>query len=69
MHIDLVGSGSDEDNALFFRYYASDEEREYCMREFPDETLPSHERPQHNRDRLLPTAKDCGSRRFIGGKP
>lgn len=34
-HIDLVGSGSDEDNALFFRYYASDEEREHWMREFP----------------------------------
>jgi hypothetical protein len=58
MHIDLVGSGSDEDNAVFFRYYASDEEREHWMREFPDETLPPRERPPHDRDRLLPTSED-----------
>lgn len=56
-HIDLVGSGSDEDNALFFRYYASDEEREYWMREFPGETLPPRVCPPHDRDRLLPTAE------------
>jgi hypothetical protein len=69
-HIDLVGSGSDEDNVLFFRYYASDEEREHWMREFPDETLPPRERPPHDRDRLLPTAEDLGgSWLFIGGKP
>jgi hypothetical protein len=57
-HIDLVSSGSDEDNALFFRYYASGEERECWMREFPGETLPPRERPPHDRDRLLPTAED-----------
>ena len=57
MHIDLLGSGSDEDNALFFRYYASDEERELWMHAFPDETLPPRERPPHDRDRLLPTAE------------
>jgi hypothetical protein len=58
MHVDVVGSGSDEDNALFFRYYASDEEREHWMREFPDETLPPRERPPHDRDRFLPTAEN-----------
>jgi hypothetical protein len=62
MHIDLVGSGSDEDNALFFRYYASDEEREWWMRGFPGEMLPPRERPPHDRDRLLPTAEDLRQR-------
>jgi hypothetical protein len=28
------------------------------MREFPGETLPPRERPPHDLDRLLPTAKD-----------
>ena len=58
MHVDLIGSGSDEDNALFLRYYASDEEREHWMRELPNATLPPRERPRHDRDRLLPTAED-----------
>jgi hypothetical protein len=58
MHIDLIGSGSDEDNAVFLRYYASDEERESWMRQFPGEALPPRERPPHDRDRLLPTAED-----------
>jgi hypothetical protein len=43
MHVDLVGSGSDEDNALFFRYYASEQERELWTRDFPDEALPPRE--------------------------
>lgn len=57
-HVDLIGSGSNEDNALFLRYYASDEEREHWMRAFPGETLPPRELPPHDRDRLLPTAED-----------
>lgn len=58
MHVDLLGGGSDEDNDLYLRYYASDEDREHWMREFPDDTLPPRERPPHDRDRLLPTAED-----------
>lgn len=68
-HIDLIGSGSDEDNALFFRYYASDEDREYWMREFPGETLPPRERPPYDRDRLLPTAENLRQQAIHRRKP
>ena len=59
-HIDLVSSGSDEDNALFFRYYASDEERELWMREFPDETLPPRERPPQTATGFCRRQRTCG---------
>jgi hypothetical protein len=56
MHVDLVGSGSDEDNSLFFRYSASEQERELWTRDFPDEALAPRERPPYDRDRLLPNS-------------
>jgi hypothetical protein len=68
MHVDLVGSGSDEDNALFFRYYASEEERELWTREFAEETLPPRELPPHDRDRFLPTSENLRGGRFIERK-
>ena len=54
MHIDLVSSGSDEDIAIYLRYYADEETRQHWAREFPDLPIPAHEEPPHDRDRLLP---------------
>jgi plasmid stability protein len=58
MHVDLLGGGSEEDQTLFLRYYASDEDRELWKREFPREKLPARERRPYDRDRLLPTAEE-----------
>ena len=53
-HLDLLGSGSDEDNELYLRYYADEQTREHWRSDFPDMEIPPHENPPFNRDRLLP---------------
>ena len=62
MHIDVVGSGSDEDTAAYLRYYASRQEWRRWKREFPDEEIPPRERPPFDRDRLLPRAGEASQR-------
>ena len=47
LHIDVIGSGSDEDNCLYLTYYASDEERAEWKRQFPDDELPPRKRLLH----------------------
>ena len=56
--VDIIGSGSAEDTALFLRYYATDEDRELWKRELPDEDIPPREGLPFDRDRLLPTGED-----------
>jgi hypothetical protein len=53
-HLDLVGSGSDDDNDLYLRYYADEETREHWRADFPKDEIPPHEDPPFDRDRLLP---------------
>ncbi len=53
-HIDLVGSGSGEDTAIYLRYYADEEERRCWAGEWPDEPMPEHEKPPYDRDQHLP---------------
>lgn len=54
-HISPIGSGSgsEEDNAIYLRYYADDDYREQWHRDFGD-PLPPKEKPPYDRDRLLP---------------
>ena len=52
--IDLVGSGSEEDNQIFLKYYADEKYREQWATDWPDDQLPAHEEPPFDRDRLLP---------------
>ena len=52
-HISPIGGGSDEDNQIYLRYYANDEDRERWHREFGD-PLPPKEKPPYDRDRLFP---------------
>jgi hypothetical protein len=59
-HIDLVGSGSEEDIAIYLRYYADEQTRQDWAREFPDVTVPPHGQPPYDRDRLLPRRDWCG---------
>jgi hypothetical protein len=52
--IDLTGSGSDEDNHDYLRYYADEKYRRDWANDWPDDTVPEHEDPPFDRDRYLP---------------
>lgn len=67
MHIDLIGSGSDEDNALFLRYYATAEDRQHWRCEFPEEEIPARKSPPFDRDRFLPTSESLQASAACGG--
>lgn len=54
-HIDLLGSGSETDNALYLRYYADADSREEWSKDWPDDMMPTPETPPYDRDRHLPT--------------
>lgn len=53
-HIDLIGSGSEEDNNIYLKYYADEDDRSFWIKEFPDEPVPSRERLPFDRDSQLP---------------
>jgi len=52
-HIDLIGSGSDEDTYLWMKYYADEETRRQWMKDWPDYEMPDHEDPPYDRDGRL----------------
>lgn len=53
-HLDLLGSGSEEDTYLTHKYFAGPQERAEWMASFPDSEMPAHEDPPYDRDRHLP---------------
>lgn len=53
-HIDLIGSGSEEDNTIYLKYYANEDDRALWVKEFPDEPVPNREQLPFDRDRQLP---------------
>jgi hypothetical protein len=53
-HIQLLSSGSEEDNHLYLKYYADDDWRRQWHKDFPSDAIPAHEDPPYDRDRLLP---------------
>jgi hypothetical protein len=52
--IDLTGSGSEEDNQIYLKYYADEEHRTQWARDWPDDVMPDHEDAPFDRDRHLP---------------
>jgi len=52
--IDLTGSGSNEDNLAYLKYYATEEYRRQWAHDWPDDPRPEHEDPPFNRDSSLP---------------
>src|SRR6185369_317496 len=52
--IDLTGSGSEEDNHVYLKYYADEKPRQQWALDWPDDTMPEHEDPPFDRDRHLP---------------
>jgi hypothetical protein len=53
-HIQMLGSGSEEDMQLYLKYYADEAWRNHWREDFPDDPVPDHEDPPYDRDRLLP---------------
>ena len=52
--IDLTGSGSDEDNQTYLKYYADADYRRQWAHDWPGDPIPEHEDPPFDRDRFLP---------------
>lgn len=52
--IDLTGSGSEDDNQTYLKYYADEEYRRRWAHDWPDDRMPEHEEPPFDRDRFLP---------------
>ena len=52
--IDLTGSGSDDDNQTYLKYYADAQYRRQWAHDWPDDPMPEHEEPRFDRDRFLP---------------
>jgi len=57
-HIDLLGRCTEEDLQNYLRYYADESYRLMWSEDFPEDNLPEHEDPAHDRDRLLPISED-----------
>jgi hypothetical protein len=56
-HIDIIGSGSEEDNNLRLKYYADEMERQQWLEEWPEDGLPEREDLPYDRDRRLPQSE------------
>lgn len=52
--IDLTGSGSEEDNQIYLKYYADEDHRKQWAIDWPDDVIPEHEDAPFDRDRHLP---------------
>ena len=52
--IDIAGSGSEEDNQIYFKYYADEDYRNQWKQDWPDDVIPDHEDPPFDRDAKLP---------------
>ena len=52
--IDLTGSGSEDDNQTYLKYYADEGYRKQWAHDWPDDRMPEHEDPPFDRDRFLP---------------
>ena len=61
LHLDMIGRGSDEDTALYLRYYADTETRQEWAQQFPEQDLPPHENPPYDRDRHMPKPPNRGN--------
>lgn len=57
-HIDFLSSGSDEDNKLYLKYYADEDWRQQWAKDWPNDIIPPHVDPPHDRDRHLPKSKE-----------
>jgi len=52
----MVDGDSDQEIETYLQHYATPADRAAWVRDFPDEALPPHAKPPHDRDRHLPGA-------------
>lgn len=57
-HIDIIGSGSEEDLFLFLKYYADEGEREWWKDEYPQDNFPNSAPRPYDRDSFLPKREE-----------
>ena len=57
-HLDVIGSGSDEDIQIGLKYYDDEEYRTHWRESFPEDPIPEHEEPPFERDIHLPGPND-----------
>ena len=53
-HMSPIGSGNEEDMAIFLKYYASAKERRHWREQFPNDQIPPHSPLPYDRGRNLP---------------
>jgi hypothetical protein len=53
-HIDLLGSGSEQDTFLYLKHFADEDWRRHWAEQFPEDEIPEHVDPPYDRDRHLP---------------
>ena len=53
-HLDIIGSGSPEDQQTYLRYYANEEDRHRLAKDCPELLLPVSASRPYDRDRHLP---------------
>ncbi len=56
-HLDLLSSGSEEDNLAYLKYYADEEYRAKWAADWPEDPMPAHVEAPYDRDRRLPQAE------------
>jgi len=59
-HLDIIGSGSEDDMFIYLTYYTDEEERRRWASEYSQEDFPSHEQKPYNRDSHLPKREKWG---------
>lgn len=53
-HVDLTGGGTDEDVAIYLKYYADEDDRRSWADDWPDDPMPAVAQRPFDRDRYLP---------------
>tara|TARA_B100000902_G_C26926460_1_gene724263 strand:- start:97 stop:690 length:594 start_codon:yes stop_codon:yes gene_type:complete len=53
-HLDVLGSGSEQDIKTYLKYYANEDERREWSHELAADEIPEPALPPHDRDRFLP---------------
>ncbi len=59
-HTSPIGSSTDEDTAIYLKYYADEKDRERWREQFPEDPLPPRAKLPFDRDRNLPQEEPRG---------
>ncbi len=60
-HLDVIGSGSEEDHLIYLRYFADEDERRDWASQYPRHEMPDHEEKPFDRDARLPKRETWGT--------